>query len=197
MEEVVVVSGLPRSGTSMMMQLLVAGGITAVQDHIREQDSDNPKGYFEFEKVKSLKDDSSWVKNCSDQCIKVISFHLNNLPDNCHYKVVFMRREMDEIIRSQKKMLVNKKRSTDNMDKLSTIYDKHVREVEVFLKDQQNFDVAYMNYTDVLNHPYKAFKSLCHFLDRRLNQDEMIKVVDPMLYRNRTGVKNETLGEAK
>ena len=197
MEEVIVVSGLPRSGTSMMMQVLVAGGIAAVQDHIREQDSDNPKGYFEFERVKSLKEDSSWVKNCNDQCIKVISFHLNKLPKDCQYKVIFMRREMDEVIQSQTKMLKNRKQSTEDMDKLSVIYEKHVLEVEAFLKGQRNFDVAYMNYTDVLNQPDKVCKSLCHFLDRRLNHDEMIKVIDPTLYRNRTEVNNATLGEAQ
>ena len=90
-----IVSGLPRSGTSMMMSALVAGGLQALTDNIRTADEDNPKGYFELEKVKELDRDNSWLEDAGGKVVKIISALLKRLPDQYHYKIIFMRRNMD------------------------------------------------------------------------------------------------------
>ena len=106
-EPVVVVSGLPRSGTSMMMKMLEAGGLAVQTDDLREADVDNPKGYYEDERVKDLEkmDDKSWIQESRGKVLKVISFLLKDLPEDNYYKVIFMRRNLEEIMASQNKMI--------------------------------------------------------------------------------------------
>ena len=106
-EPVVVVSGLPRSGTSMMMKMLAAGGVSVMTDAVRKADVDNPKGYYEYERVKDLEKetDKSYVREARGKALKVISFLLKDLPDDNFYQVIFMRRHLDEVIASQNKML--------------------------------------------------------------------------------------------
>ena len=104
---VYVVSGLPRSGTSMMMRMLEAGGIAPFTDGERTPDVDNPEGYYEYERVKDLEKDAdtSWVRQARGKALKVISLLLRSLPDDNAYRVIYMRRHLDEILRSQDKML--------------------------------------------------------------------------------------------
>ena len=91
----------------MLMQMLEAGGMPIVTDKIRTADEDNPKGYHEFERVKELDKttDKGWLKNYRGQVIKTISFLLQDLPLDLNYAVLFMRRSLDEVLRSQNKML--------------------------------------------------------------------------------------------
>src|SRR5216684_2403419 len=103
--EIIVVSGLPRSGTSLMMQMLAAGGIEIVTDAVRTADCDNPRGYLEFERVKKIKHDRSWLPEARDKAFKMVSQLLYDLPPSEHYRIVFMERDMDETLRSQEKML--------------------------------------------------------------------------------------------
>ncbi len=105
---ITIVSGLPRSGTSMMMSMLEAGGIGSVVDGIRKADDDNPKGYFEFERVKQLKKDSSWLVEATGKVVKVISQLLRDLPPSYQYKVIFVRRNINEILASQTQMLIRR-----------------------------------------------------------------------------------------
>jgi hypothetical protein len=108
-ERIVVVSGLPRSGTSMMMKMLEAGGIPVLTDYEREADEDNPKGYFEFERVKNLKDgDDAWLPQAKGKVVKVIAALLTDLPSSYEYEVIFMRRAMPEILASQRQMLIRR-----------------------------------------------------------------------------------------
>jgi hypothetical protein len=108
-QTVVVVSGLPRSGTSLMMQMLEAGGITVLTDGIREPDEDNPRGYYEFERVKALpKGDYEWLESARGKAVKVVSALLEYLPPEYNYKVIFMHRRMEEILASQRKMLIRR-----------------------------------------------------------------------------------------
>jgi hypothetical protein len=124
---IVVVSGLPRSGTSMMMKMLQAGGIGIMTDNLRVADENNPKGYYEFERVKQLdKGDNAWVAEAQGKVIKVISYLLEFLPADFHYKVIFMRREMAEILASQRHMLERdgKPGSSANDAQMATLFNK-------------------------------------------------------------------------
>ena len=103
--EIIIVSGLPRCGTSLMMQMLVQGGFEAVTDHIRAADTDNPRGYYELEKVKKLKEDASWLPETRGKVVKMVSQLLFDLPAGERYRVIFMQRDLDEMLASQEKML--------------------------------------------------------------------------------------------
>src|SRR5262245_15575927 len=103
--EIIVVSGLPRSGTSLMMQMLDNGGIEVVTDNVRAADTDNPRGYYELEKVKRVKQDASWLPQARGKAFKMVSQLLYDLPASERYLVVFMERDFDEMLLSQEKML--------------------------------------------------------------------------------------------
>ena len=105
-KEIIVVSGLPRSGTSMMMQMLEAGGLPIVTDHIRKADEDNPRGYYELEKVKKIKEDPSWLADCHGKAFKMVSALLYFLPKSRKFKVIFMKRNIEEMLASQRLMLM-------------------------------------------------------------------------------------------
>jgi len=185
---VTVVSGLPRSGTSMMMKMLEAGGIPPIIDEIREADNDNPKGYYAFERVKQMdKGDTSWVADAVGKAVKVISALLKNLPSDYTYKVIFVRRNMDEILASQRKMLVNRGEESDKMDdaKMAELFEKHLVVTQKWLQDQDNFQVLYVHYSDVLSDPMTQAESINAFLGNQLDVLAMAGQVDPELYRNK------------
>jgi len=104
-ETITVVSGLPRSGTSMMMQMLGAGGLAVLTDGKRGADADNPRGYYEYEAVKSLGQDASWLASAGGKAVKIVSALLIHLPDGFDYRVIFMRRPIAEVLASQRAML--------------------------------------------------------------------------------------------
>ncbi|MCA9935067.1 MAG: sulfotransferase [Ardenticatenaceae bacterium] len=190
---VTVVSGLPRSGTSMMMKMLDAGGISPVQDGIRTADTDNPKGYYEFERVKQLdKGDKAWVADAQGKAVKVISALLKHLPDDYQYRVIFVRRNMPEILASQRKMLVRRGEDADKMDdaQMAALFEKHVADVERWLAQQPNMQTLYVHYSEVLADPLSHIAKINAFCGGALNEEAMASVVDPDLYRNRAGGKN-------
>jgi hypothetical protein len=186
---IIVVSGLPRSGTSMMMRMLGAGGIEILTDNLREADEDNLKGYYELEKVKTLsKDvDKSWLEEAKGKAVKIISALLKGLPQTYFYKVIFMNRNLDEVIASQDKMLTrrNERRSVVEDDKLKLMFEKHLQSVESWLSLQSNFDVLNIKYNDVLDNPTGNADRVKEFLQRELAIEEMAAVVNKQLYRNR------------
>ena len=104
-QEIIVVSGLPRSGTSLMMQMLAAGGVEVVTDHVRTADTDNPRGYYEFELVKKIKQDASWLPEARGKAVKMVSQLLYDLPAGEKYRIIFLERDLDEVLVSQEKML--------------------------------------------------------------------------------------------
>ena len=190
-ETIVVVSGLPRSGTSMMMKMLEAGGIPPLTDEIREADKDNPRGYYEFERVKQMdKGDLEWLPQAEGKAVKVISALLQHLPDEYDYKVIFMERHMPEILASQRKMLVHRGEDADAMDdeQMANLFQKHVRKVRQWLSEQENFSTLYVHYTDALSDPQAAAELVDNFLEQELDLEKMVRVVDPALYRNRREV---------
>ncbi|MDQ4078204.1 MAG: sulfotransferase [Chloroflexota bacterium] len=189
-QEVAVVSGLPRSGTSMMMKMLEAGGIQPLTDEIREADADNPKGYYEFERVKQLdKGDQAWLSEAEGKAVKVISALLKHLPDTHQYKVIFMRREMSEILASQQRMLSRRGEAGSGVDdeQMAAMFEKHLKQTTAWLETQPNVDVLYVNYNDVLAEPARQVQRLNHFFGGMLNTERMAGVVDERLYRQRVG----------
>lgn len=185
---VTVVSGLPRSGTSMMMKMLEAGGIPPITDEIRAADKDNPKGYYEFERVKQLdKGDTAWVADAQGKTVKVISQLLRHLPADYTYKVVFMRRNMEEIVASQNKMLVNRGEDLDKVsdEEITGLFEKHLAQVMTWLDNQPNVEVLYIHYSEMLSNPQPQAELLNNFLGTHLDVQAMTAVIDPNLYRNR------------
>lgn len=187
-EFITVVSGLPRSGTSMMMKMLEAGGIPPITDELREADEDNPKGYYEFERVKQMdQGDTRWVVEARGKVVKVISALLKHLPPGEQYRVVFVRRNMPEILASQRKMLIRRGEDPDKMDdaQMAMLFEKHLKQIDEWLKAQPNFRVLYVHYSDVLADPRPQIAKINEFLGGSLNTQAMVEAIDPKLYRNR------------
>ncbi len=173
---ITIVSGLPRSGTSMMMKMIAAGGIPPLTDAIRTADEDNPKGYYEFERVKQMdKGDVAWVADAAGKSVKVISALLKHLPPGYEYRVVFVRRNMAEILASQRKMLVHRGEDADKMDdaQMADLFTKHVQQVESWLAQQPNFQTLYVHYSDVLADPETAARQINRFLGGHLDEQAM------------------------
>ena len=187
---VIVVSGLPRSGTSMMMNMLQAAGLELVTDQLRTADQDNPKGYFEDERVKSLDKlkDKSWLGQCGGKVIKVISYLLKDLPAKYHYKIIFMHRDLIEVIASQNKMLKHRGAEADQTEdqKMIQQFQLHLRKVAVILQETANFDYIDVQYREILEDPRGQAHRVAQFLGMPLEVDRMVQPVDESLYRNRT-----------
>jgi hypothetical protein len=185
---VVIVSGLPRSGTSMAMKMLEAGGMKLVVDNIRTADEDNPKGYYEDERVKDLAEmtEKGWLREVRGKVIKVVSSLLNCLPESNAYKVVFMRRNLHEVLASQTKMLVRRDEDSHSEDEgLLTMYESHLEKVTFQLRFRPNFQALYLNYADVVKDPPTAAHRIADFIGDGLDVDRMAGAVDGSLYRNR------------
>jgi len=185
---VTVVSGLPRSGTSMLMKMLEAGGMPPLTDNLRTADDDNPRGYYEFERVKKMPDgDISWVEEAPGKAVKVITAILEHLPSGFSYRVLFLQRKMEEILASQHKMLVRSGKPTDKVsdEQLAEMYAKHLGKVKAWVNEQSNFSVLYLDYNDILADPQTQSIKINHFLDDILDPQKMASIVDPALYRQR------------
>ncbi|GBE36068.1 sulfotransferase domain protein [bacterium BMS3Bbin07] len=191
-ESLIIVTGLPRSGTSMMMKMLQTGGMEVLMDNIRKADEDNPEGYYEFERVKKIKEDTSWLDGVEGKVVKMASMLLYDLPSDKKYRLIFMKRNLEEILLSQRKML-QRKGAEDNIDdeEMRRLFSKHLEEIEAWLSGQQNVEVLYVDYNDMLRKPQENIRILNGFLDNIPDTDRMIKVVDNSLYRNRksSGIK--------
>jgi len=186
-ELITIVLGFPRSGTSMVMRMLEAGGKKVVTDNIKKADEDNPKGYYEFERVKKIKEDSSWLEDTKGKVFKMVSMLLYELPKDQNYRVIFMKRNMDEMISSQRKMLERQKPEQSDVDykKMASLYEKYLRDIKPWLETQENIDVIYISYNDLIANPLENLTNLSRFLDNRLEVDSMLKILDKSLYRNR------------
>jgi len=186
-ETITIVSGLPRSGTSMMMKMLTAGGLELLTDNIRAADEDNPKGYFEFERVKQIENDKAWLEDARGRVVKLISALLKHLPTAYNYKVIFMRRAMPEILASQRQMLIRRGEPADAVpdDKMAAMFNKHVAQVESWLAAQPNIDVLYVSYNEVMKDSRSQAGRINLFLGGSLKVEEMVDVVDRGLYRQK------------
>ncbi len=184
---ITVVSGLPRSGTSMMMKMLHAGGIPPITDEIRRADTDNPKGYYEFERVKKLdKGDTAWVPDAVGKSVKVITALLTHLPKDYTYRVLIMRRDLDEVLASQAKMLERRgEQQAVSDDKMKALFTKHLRQIEAWLQQQPNVAWLDVNYGELVKDPQSQLVRINEFLGGNLDVAAMAAVADPQLHRNR------------
>jgi hypothetical protein len=189
---IVIVSGLPRSGTSMAMKMLEAGGVPILTDGVRTADISNPKGYYEYEPVKDLDKGGTpaWVPDARGKAVKIISFLLTWLPESYDYKVIFMQRDLDEAIASQNEMLTRRGTASGGADDRSMrrTYEEHLRSVERFLAKRRCFSTLMLPYHEVVERPRDAALRIRDFLGLPLDVDRMAAVADPALYRNRRHV---------
>lgn len=185
-EPIYVVSGLPRSGTSLMMRMIEAAGVAVVSDGERVADEDNPRGYYEFERVKKLPDDTAWLPECEGKVVKVISRLMMMLPTGHRYRVVFMRRNLDEILRSQEKMLERRGEEESFDDgEMKRNFILHVGEVEAFVAGRDDIEALFVSYNRLMSDPAPQIARVAKFLGRQDQVDAMTAVVEPALYRQR------------
>ena len=186
-ESITIVSGLPRSGTSMLMKMLEAGGMEVLTDNIRTADEDNPKGYYEFERVKQTEHDQSWLEDARGKAVKMISALLKHLPQGYTYKVIFMRRKIEEILDSQRQMLIRREEPTDTVsdEKMAELFRQHLQQIAAWIDEQPNVEALYVNYSEILESSIKQAKRINQFLGHTLNVENMADVVDHTLYRQR------------
>lgn len=169
----------------MMMKMLAAGGLTPFVDEIRQADKDNPKGYYEYEKVKDLAKEASWLADAQGKVIKIISYLLPHLPDHLNYKIIFMRRDTEEILASQQKMLTRRGEPTGQISDeiMAAKFSIHLRKIKKQLVQRTNIAALYINYAETINTPAEQSQKVNDFLSGTLNVEKMAKVVDKGLYR--------------
>jgi len=185
---VIVVTGLPRSGTSMMMKILEVGGILPFTDRVRTADSDNPGGYYELERVKRLKDgDSDWMKDACGKAVKIITALVPFIPTRYDYRVIFMKRNLHEILASQRKMLINRNSFSNAVhdDDMMILFQKHLEKTEKWLNTTDCIQHMIVDYNQLLSNPFPQIEHVNLFLGGHLNLTEMMKVIDPTLYRQK------------
>lgn len=184
---ITIVSGLPRSGTSLMMQMLVAGGMTALSDGERKADTDNPRGYLEWERIKKLPKEPGCIAEGEGKVVKVISQLLPSLPAGHEYRVIFMQRPLPEVMKSQDEMLKRRGEYDAALDTapIEEAFQRHLIEVNQWLASQANVRVCRIHYHRILREPQATAEAVAQFLQVPLNLDAMIGEVDQSLYRNR------------
>ena len=186
---ITVVSGLPRSGTSLMMQMIVAGGIPALTDGLRTADENNPKGYYEWEPAKALKENPDAIAAAEGKVVKIISALLKMLPASHEYRVVFMRRPLDEVVASQNKMLARLGREVPSTPQ-STVFaafEKHLNDIQRWLSMQPNLAVLYVDHTAVLECAREEAASIADFLGGGIDIERMAAQVERTLHREKRG----------
>lgn len=186
---ITIVSGLPRSGTSLMMQMLAAGGMPVLTDGERTPDPDNPRGYLELERVKQLKSDTSWLGSAAGHAVKIIHLLLQDLPTTHQYDVLFMERDIGEVLRSQSAMLARSGRPGAQLtpERLAAVYQSQLATVRQWLSERPCFRVHLVRYAELVANPAESVDAIRNFLrgGSALNSDAMRAAVDPSLYRNR------------
>ncbi len=192
-QPITIVSGLPRSGTSVMMQMLVAGGIPPLTDELRKADADNPRGYYEYERAKKIKTDRAWLPEAEGKVVKMVHLLLLDLPLDRRYDIVFMRREPHEVVKSQSVMLARsgKQGGAIAPEQLIAVYQQQIGRVLGFLASSPRARVHEVSYNELIREPAAAARGIASFLGanggRVMDVDAMAGAVDATLYRNRAG----------
>jgi len=184
---ITIVSGLPRSGTSLMMQMLDAGGLPVLSDGERQADTDNPKGYLEWERIKQLPKDPSLIAEAEGKVVKVISQLILSLPSDHEYRIVFMQRPLPEVLKSQDEMLRRRGNADSNTDTsaIEEAFQRHLIEVNKWFAGKGNVQVSRVHYHRVLREPKAVAEEIAAFLEVPLDIEAMVRQVDGSLYRNR------------
>jgi hypothetical protein len=186
---VTVVSGAPRSGTSLMMRMLEAGGIPALTDGQRPPDAHNPHGYFEYSPVKRLAEDASWIEAARGQAVKIIYRLLTYLPPRMSYRIIFMERDLAEVFASQRDMLRAQGDAAASQEpaRLIPALAAELRAAKDWLARQPNISVLAVPYAEVVHDPSKWSREVSCFLGAGLDETAMAAAVDPSLYRHHSG----------
>ena len=186
---ITVVSGIPRSGTSLMMQMMAAGGMPVLTDGLRSADANNPRGYFELESVKSLSRSQDVMAQANGKVVKVISSLLPNLPKHFEYRVIFMCRPLEEVVSSQNRMLERLGKEVPPTSTASVVgaFEEHLKKIRSWLSQQPNFAVLYVDYPAVLQSPEEQAGRISGFLGRELDVPAMIRQIEHSLYREKSG----------
>jgi hypothetical protein len=172
----------------MAMKMLAAGGLPILTDGVRTADESNPSGYLEFEPVKALPTgtDTRWLASARGKAVKIVSPLLTYLPESYDYRVLFMRRDLDEIVASQQAMLdARQEPRAAADDRLRTRYEEHLLQIDRFLARRSCFSSLTVHYADVLADPREQSARIAAFLGGRLDVSRMAAVVEPTLYRRR------------
>lgn len=170
-----------------MMQMLSVGGVPVLTDDIRASDQDNLNGYFEFEPVKTIRSDSSWLEGARGKAVKIIYALLTDLPTSYEYRLIFMHRNLQEIVRSQDVMLARRgeQRAALDSQSMAAVFERQLCKTEQWLAQQTNFQILDVAYRDVINDPLAVSQQVSDFLDIVLARSAMASVVDPSQYRQR------------
>ena len=188
-DSVIIVSGLPRSGTSMLMNMLSAAGVPLLVDGVRTPDEDNPQGYYEFTPVKAMDEhsDKKWIAEARGKAIKIVSFFLPHLPEEHRYKILFIRRSLPEVLASQKKMLQRRGEAAGDISdsQMAGIFAAHLTKVQNLLAKRANCEVLYVEHRQAIEAPAQVAAAINDFLGGRLDTAAMTAVVDHQLHRNR------------
>jgi hypothetical protein len=188
-EPVVVVSGLPRTGTSMMMRMLEAGGIGVMSDATRGADIDNPNGYFELERIKNLETepDKSYLREARGRSVKAISFLIKDLPDENEYRVIFMRRDLDEVLASQEKMIerLDQGDTAADAEAMKEAYRNDIVRARLLCRKSPHMELIEIHYSETVGDPAASARKVNAFLGGRLDEQAMRAAVDKSLYRNK------------
>ena len=171
----------------MMMKMLEAGGLPPLKDDWRRPDDDNPGGYYEFERVKKIKDDTSWLDEANGKAVKMVSRLLVYLPQDRAYKVVFMRRKTGEMLRSQRAMLERSGENSNDVDDetMQRLFESHLEDIDHWINARPNVESLYVWYHEVLGQTEETARKVNDFLGIDLNIELMTATVDQSLYRNR------------
>jgi hypothetical protein len=183
---ITIVSGLPRSGTSLMMQMLAAGGMPILSDGERTADVDNPRGYLEWERIKQLPREPGCIAEAEGKAVKVISLLLLSLPEGHEYRVIFMQRPLPEVLASQEAMMRNRGTTGGNAAILSAAFENMSRNANAFLESKAYVKTLRVAYHDVLKDAGPVARSVAEFLGVGLDVAAMGRQVDGSLYRNRS-----------
>lgn len=186
---VVVVSGLPRSGTSMVMRMLEAGGVRPLTDGERAADDDNPLGYYELESVKTVRADASWLEDAPGRAVKVIHALLADLPGTHAYRIIFMHRDLDEVLDSQRAMLDRRGRAGAGMDReaLKRVFAAQLESARRWAGAQPNCACLDVRYREVIEDPAGQAARIAAFVGAPGSVEAMAAAVSAGLYRNRKG----------
>jgi len=184
---ITIVAGLPRSGTSLMMQMLDAGGMPVLTDQIRQPDDDNPRGYYEFEAVKTVKEEPAWLERAPGHAVKMVYRLLYDLPGGYTYQAVFTRRKLEEVIASQETMLRRNGKGADGLkeEQLVDIYRRQLLQFDAWIEGRPNFSVLYVDHHEVLNDTERVARDVNQFLGGDLDVAAMIRVPDRSLHRQK------------
>jgi len=202
---ITIVSGMPRSGTSMMMQMLEAAGLEIATDGERSADEDNPKGYFELDDVKRIRADASFLEATVGKVVKIVAPLLPHLPKKFDYRIIFMERELEEVLASQRTMLERNQRAAAraNDEALKRAYSRQLRQVKIWLARQSNISTAFVAHRISVETPMITAASVEEFLFGAGNEgtnatwpaveneriERMARVVDAGLHRQQHSVR--------